>query len=73
MWMPIGERNRPSNRGRVERLQPAEPGRGEVAGDAAHAEAIGAVRRHLEVDDRVVEPDELGIAGADRRVRRQIR
>ena len=60
------------DRGRVERLQTAEPGGGEIAGDAAHAEAIGAVRRHLDVDDRIAEPEQVGIAGADRRVRRQL-
>ena len=42
-----------------ERLQRAEPGGGEIAGDAAHAEAIGAVGRHLDVEHRIVEADRL--------------
>ena len=53
------------DRGRVERLQPAQPGRREIARDAAHAEAIGAVRRHLQVDDRVVEAQQARV-GASR-------
>ncbi len=56
----------------VERAQPAEPGRREIAGDAVHAQAIGAVRRHLDVEHRIVEPHDLGEALADRRVRRQV-
>ena len=59
------------DRGRVERLELPHAGRGKVAGDAAHAEAIGPVRRHLEVDDRVVEPQQAGVPGADRRILRQ--
>ena len=51
------------DRRRVERLQPPDPGRREVAGDAAHPEAIGAVRRHLEVDDRVVEAEQARHSG----------
>ena len=60
------------DRGRVERLELPDAGSGEVAGDAADAEAVGPVRRHLEVDDRVVEPQQRGIACADRRIRRQL-
>jgi hypothetical protein len=56
------------DRGRVEQEQSSDVGRGEVAGDAAHAEAVRTVGRHLDVDDRVVEAEEAGIAGADRRV-----
>ena len=56
---------------RVERVQPPHAGRREIAGDAAHAEAIGAVRRHLDVENRIVETDEARIRGADRRVGRQ--
>src|SRR3546814_5017459 len=46
---------RPFHRCRVERLQRADAGGGEVAGDAAHAEAVAAVRGDGDVDDRVVE------------------
>ena len=60
------------HRGRVQRLQPAEAGGGEIAGDAAHAEAIGAVWRHLDVDDRIAEPHEVGVLRPDRRVRRHL-
>ena len=56
----------------VERPQPAEPGRREIAGDAVHAEAIGAVGRDLDLDHRIVEPEHLGEARADRRRRRQL-
>ncbi len=48
-----------------QRLEPSQPGGGEVAGDAAHAEAIGAVRRHLDVEHGIVEPDRLGEGLAD--------
>ena len=34
-------------------LQPAEARGGQVPGDAGHAQPVGAVRRHLEVDDRL--------------------
>ena len=69
--MPIGERKRPGTGWRIERLHAAEPGCREIAGDAAHAEAVGAVRRHLDVDDGVAEPDQIGVPGSDRRVRRR--
>ena len=48
-----------------ERLQRADAGRGEVAGDAANAHAVLAVGRDVDVEDRVVEP---GIVG-ERRAR----
>ncbi len=35
-------------------------------------EAVAAVRRHLDVDDGVAEADQVGVAGADRRVRRHL-
>jgi hypothetical protein len=50
---------------RVDRLQGAEARRGEVAGDAVHAQAIGAVGRHLDLDHRVVEAERLGGRHAD--------
>ena len=56
------------DRGRIERLQPPQPGRREVARDAAHAEAIGAVRRHLQVDDGIVETQQARVARPDRRI-----
>ena len=68
MWMPIGERKRPATGVVSSGFRVAEPGRREIAGDAAHAEAIGAVWRHLDVDDRVAEPEQLGVACSDRRV-----
>ena len=34
----------------------AEPGRGEIARDAGDAGRIGTVRRHGDVDDRIIEP-----------------
>ena len=55
-----------------QRLQPPEPGGGEIAGDAAHAEAIAAVRRHLHVEHRIVEPARRGEALADREAGRQL-
>src|SRR5277367_2559714 len=51
----------PADRGRVERLQPPQPGGGEIAGNPANAEAVGTVRRHLDVEDGVAETDELRI------------
>ncbi len=60
------------NRGRVERLQTPDPGGGKVARDPAHAEAIGAVRRHLDVEDRVADADQIGVARSDRRVLGQL-
>ncbi len=55
-------------RRRVERLQPADPLRREVAGDAVDAERIGAVRRDGDVDHRIVESDPRGVGCSDRRV-----
>ena len=59
------------DRSRVERRQLTHRGRREVAGDAAHAKAVGPVRRHLDVDDRIVEAQQARIGGADRRIGRQ--
>ncbi len=55
------------DRGRVERLEPAQPRRREVARDATDTEAIGAVRRHLEVNDRIVETQQARVGRPDRR------
>ena len=51
---------------------PSPDGR-EIAGDAAHAEAVGAVRRHLDVEDGVAEPGIARILRPDRRVLAAIR
>ena len=47
------------------RLQCAEPGRCEVAGNAAHAGAVRAVRRQLHFKDWIVEAGDIDIAFAD--------
>ena len=57
---------------RLERLQPPDALRGEVAGDAVDAERIGAVGRHADVEDRIVEPGPGGIKRADRGVGGQV-
>ena len=41
---------------------------GEIAGDAVHGGAIGAVRRQVDLDHRVVEAGPLRVIGADRRL-----
>ena len=46
-------------------LQLAELGGGEIAGDAAHAEAIRAVRRDGDLDHRIVEAERGGGGAAD--------
>ena len=46
-------------------LELAEAGSGEVAGDAAHAEAVWPVWRDGDLDHRVVEPESLRRGGAD--------
>ena len=51
-------------------LQRAEAGGGEIAGDAAHAEAVGPVRRDGDLDHRIVEAERLGGGAADLGVRR---
>ena len=49
-------------------LECADIGRGEIARDAVDARAIGAVRRQVDVDHRVVEAFVFGKARAERRV-----
>ena len=44
----------------IERLQGAEPGRRQVAGDAVDPQAVAPVRGNGDVDDRVVEAHERG-------------
>ena len=63
---------RPGTGGEITRLQRAEPGRGELARDAEHAEAVAAVRRHGDIDHRPLDPDHLAAGRADRRIRRQL-
>ena len=46
--------------------------RGEIAGDAVHAQAIGAVGRHLDLDHRIVEAQSLGRRCAGRGLGRQV-
>ncbi len=41
---------------------------GEIARDSRNAGGVGAVRRHCDVDDRVVEPGEARVRNPDRRV-----
>ena len=57
-----------SNRLRGQRLQRAEAGGGEIAGDAAHAHAILPVGGDRHVDDRIVEARPFGIDLTDRRI-----
>ena len=63
---------RPGERLRRRRLQAAQTRRGEIARDAGDAGRVGAVRRHRDVDDRVVEPGKARISDADRRVLREL-
>ena len=56
----------------LQRLQGAEPRRGEIAGDAVHAQAIGAVGRHLDLDHRIVEAQRLGRRRAGPGLGRQV-
>src|SRR5207248_1604081 len=58
----------PGDGSRVQGFQPPEPGGGEIAGNAANTEAVGSVRRHLDVEDGVAEADEARIGRPDRRV-----
>ncbi len=57
---------------RRQRLQDSEPRGGEVACDACDAGRVRAVRRHCDVDDRIVEPGPSRIGGANGRVIRQL-
>ncbi|MNQ93716.1 hypothetical protein D3C85_1091970 [compost metagenome] len=52
-------------------LQRAGAGGGQVAGDAGDAQPVGAVRRHLEVDDRLG-AEQAGDRGPDRDLGRQL-
>ena len=56
----------------LDRPQGAEPRRREIAGDAVHAQAIGAVGRHLDVDHRIVEAQRLGRRRAGPGLGRQV-
>ena len=46
-------------------LQCAEPGRCEIARNAAHARAVRTVRRQLHFEDRIVEAGDVDVAFAD--------
>ena len=59
---------RPGERLRRRRLQAAQTRRREIARDAGDAGRVGTVRRHGDVDDRIVEPGEARVGDADRRV-----
>src|SRR5206468_3198633 len=50
------------DRARVERLQLSQPRGREIARDTAHRETIGAVRRHFQIDHRVVETEQARVA-----------
>ena len=54
------------------RLERAEAGGGEIAGDAAHAGAIGAVRRELHVHDGIAQAQHVGVALAELAAERSI-
>src|ERR1700760_4227794 len=62
---------KPRDRAGIEGLQPPETGGDEIAGDAADAEAVGTVRRYLDVQDGVAEADEACKGRPYRRVLRQ--
>ena len=49
-------------------LERPHVGGGEIAGDAVDAGAVGAVRRQVDLDHRIVEPRPLRVVRADRRV-----
>ena len=57
---------------RPERLQGADPGGGEIAGDASDTETIATVRGDADVDDRVVQSGVRRIGYADRRILGQL-
>ncbi len=67
-----GQGNAPFTGLIVRVLELAHVGGGEVARDAVHAGAVGAVGREVDLDHRIVEPGPLRVAGADRRVGRQV-
>ena len=71
--MDLGRAVEGANDGlRRRRLQGSEPRGGEVARDPRDAGRVRAVRRHRDIDDRIVEPGEAGVSDADRRVIRQL-
>ena len=53
-------------------LELADVGRAEIARDAVHAGAIGAVGRQIDLDHRIVEAGIFGVGAADRRIGRQV-
>ncbi len=53
-------------------LELAHVGGGEIAGDAAHARAIGAIGRQVDLDHGIVEPGPLRVVFSDRRVGGQV-
>src|SRR5215471_2520823 len=60
------------HRCRVEWFQTSEPSGCEIAGNTTDAEAIGTVRRHLDIKNGLGEPRVARILGPDRRVLRQL-
>ena len=60
------------DRGRLPRKQRSHPGGGQVARDPAHRQRVAAVRRHRDVDHRVVQAGIGGVGRADRRVLGQL-
>ena len=45
---------------------------GEIAGDAVHAGAVGAVRRQVDLDHGIAEAGPLRVVRTDRRIVRQV-
>ena len=58
--------------GQLRGLQRAETGSGEITGNAIDARAIGAVRRQVNLDHRIVETGIGGKRGSDRRILGQV-
>ena len=63
---------RGGNLRRCERLQCPEASRREIARHAADGETIAAVRRHPDLDDRIVQASPCRVGHAHRRVGRQV-
>ena len=57
---------------RHQRLQPAQPGGGQVARHAMHAQRVATVRRDADLDDWVVHAGPGDVAGAHRRIGGQV-
>ena len=53
------------DRGCVQRLQGAHAGGGQVAGNAAYAQAVLLVRRDVDINHRVIQTHDLGERSAD--------